>query len=111
LGIAAATTLIISGVSAVLAPHLWPEWIAMLQSNVGATAGISVPIPLVLRLPVAILVVIWGARTDRPWTLAVALLLSLPTIWPQGFAVLIAAPFLRDPGPPIPPLMARPASQ
>lgn len=95
LGIAAGTTLVVSIISAILAPHLWPEWIAMLQSNIGAPAGISVPIPLAIRLPVAAAVVVWGARTNRPWTLAVALLLSLPTIWPQGFSVLVAAPFLE----------------
>jgi len=95
LGIAVATTALVSIVSAILAPQLWVEWIAMLQSNIGAPAGISVPIPLTVRLPAAVAVVVWGARTNRPWTLAIALLLSLPTIWPQGFSVLVAAPFLR----------------
>ena len=49
-----------------------------------------------IRLPIAALVVIWGARTDRPWTVAVAATLGLPIIWPHGLCVLAAAiPFLR----------------
>jgi hypothetical protein len=93
-GIAVATTIALSVASVIIAPDLWNQWVAMLASEIGAPAGISVPIPLAVRLPVAAVIVVWGARFDRPWTLAVALLLSLPTIWPQGFAVLIAAPFL-----------------
>jgi hypothetical protein len=47
-------------------------------------------------LPVAAVIVVWGARTDRPWTVAVAATLGLPLIWPHGLCVALAAvPFLR----------------
>jgi hypothetical protein len=45
-----------------------------------------------LRLPLAAAVVAWGARTDRAWTVPVAVTLGLPVLWPSGFAVLAALP-------------------
>jgi hypothetical protein len=32
--------------------------------------------------------VVWGARTDRRWTVVVAATLALPTLWFHGFAML-----------------------
>ena len=47
-------------------------------------------------MPVAALLVYWGARTDRPWTVPVAATLGLPIIWPHGLCLALAAvPFLR----------------
>jgi hypothetical protein len=55
-----------------------------------------VPVPLWLRLPVAVLIVVWGARTDRRWTVAVAATIALPVLWLSGIAVLAGAlPGLR----------------
>jgi len=34
--------------------------------------------------------VAWGGLTDRRWTVAVAATISLPILWPSGFAVLTA---------------------
>ncbi len=80
----------------VVAPGLWREWIDSLVSNLNEPQWFSVPPPAPIRLPIAALVVIWGARTDRPWTVAVAATLGLPIIWPHGLCVLAAAiPFLR----------------
>ncbi len=84
------TTAALSALSYLVAPDLWRQWFAMLASDVGATAGLAIPIPLAVRLPLAAVIVVWGARTDRPWTLAIALLLSIPTIWPHAFSVLVA---------------------
>jgi len=84
-------------VSFLVEPGWWSDWLAMLQSDVGFSAGTSVPIPLVVRLPIAFVLVAWGGRTDRRWTVPVAAFLALPTIWPQGFAVLVGAiPLVRS---------------
>jgi hypothetical protein len=83
-------------VSFILEPAWWSDWLAMLQSDVGQSAGTSVPIPLAVRLPIAIVLVAWGGRTDRRWTVPFAAFLALPTIWPQGFAVLVGVvPMVR----------------
>ena len=90
LGIALGSTAALCALSWLVAPGLWAEWVAYLND---ATAGGSSPntiaIPLELRLPVAALVVAWGARTDRRWTVIVAVALSLPVIWFHGLAVLV----------------------
>ena len=40
--------------------------------------------------------VVWGARTDRRWTVVVAATLALPVIWIAGLATLVGViPELR----------------
>ena len=43
-----------------------------------------------LRLPLAALLVAWGARTDRRWVLPVGICLALPTIWLNSPTILVA---------------------
>jgi hypothetical protein len=94
--IALGATATVSLVAAVVAPQYWREWVDSIVSNLGEPQYYSVPPPLPFRLPIAALLVIWGARTDRPWTVAVAATLGLPIIWPHGLCVALAAvPFLR----------------
>lgn len=98
LAIALGTTALIAAVSFVVAPGAWVEWIDALIVNAGHPispdySGV-IHIPLLLRLPVAAVIVVWGARTDRPWTVAVATTLALPILWINGLAVLLAAPLL-----------------
>ncbi len=96
LAIATGATVIVSVASAIVAPHYWHEWVAALVSNLKEPQYYSVPPPAPIRLPIAAILVIWGARTDRPWTVAVAATLALPIIWPHGLCVALAAiPFLR----------------
>jgi hypothetical protein len=94
LGIALASTVVVVGVSAAVAPDLWPKWIAYvlgtgLSPDVGAAYW--VPLPLLVRLPAAALLVLWGARTNRPWTLPTGAMLALPVLWLVGLAMLSAA--------------------
>lgn len=96
LAIAIAATVIVSVTSAIVAPHYWREWVDSLLSNLNEPQYYSVPPPAPIRLPLAAILVIWGARTDRPWTVPVAATLGLPIIWPHGLVVALAAvPFLR----------------
>ena len=96
LAIALGATAIIVAATLVVAPDYWREWVDSLVSNLNEPQWFSVPPPAPIRLPVATAIVIWGARTDRPWTVAVAATLGLPIIWPHGLCVLAAAiPFLR----------------
>jgi Glycosyltransferase family 87 len=98
LAMALGSTAAVVAVSFVIAPNAWPAWIEALAANAGHPispdySGV-IHIPLLIRLPVAALTVIWGARTDRPWTIAVATTLALPILWINGLAVLLAAPLL-----------------
>ena len=91
LWIALAATVAIVLVSTVAAPAAWREWFAVLAQNVGSpvTSG-SLPIPPLVRFPIAIALIVWGARTDRRWVLPVAALLSLPVIWYGSLSLLVA---------------------
>ena len=94
MGIALGATAAISLVSLAVSPQLWVQWFEMLRADLSLSITGShpyLPIPLWVRLPVAALVVIWGARSNRAWTVAVAATLALPTIWVQGLPVLLGA--------------------
>ena len=93
LGLALAATAAVAVVSFVLAPNLWAEFVAAAQTQVGATVVVprqAVPIPLPFRLLVAALLIMWGARTDRAWVIPIAAALSVPFLWWNVLAILVA---------------------
>ena len=82
--------------AAAVVPRLWADWVAVLAANAGQSQDLSIPPPLPFRLPLAVILVAWGARTNRPWTVAVAAMLALPLLWPHGLVVALGAvPLLR----------------
>jgi hypothetical protein len=101
LAMALGATAAIVLVSFALAPALWGQWLAALTGLSGQGAG-ELPIPLVLRLPIAAGVVWWGARTDRRWAVPVAATIATPVLWIGWSAWLVvllgALPLLREEG-------------
>jgi hypothetical protein len=94
--VAVGVTVLVSLASFVYRPDYWTEFVAATLSNIGQPQHFSVPPPLPIRLPLAILLVVWGARTDRPWTVPLAATMALPIIWVHGLTIALAAiPFLR----------------
>ena len=90
LGIALGATGVISLISFVVAPQLWFDWVhALFDATREPEFVFLVPVPLWIRLAVAVVVVIWGARTDRRWTVPVASMLALPILWINGMAMLV----------------------
>ncbi|HEX5467083.1 MAG TPA: glycosyltransferase family 87 protein [Candidatus Limnocylindrales bacterium] len=94
LGIALVAIGVLTALSLLIDGRLWSDWLSSIVATAdGAPLNqFNIPIPLWLRLPVAALVVIWGARTDRYWTLPVAVALAMPALWITAFAVLAAIP-------------------
>ncbi len=91
LAIALGATAAIAAVSFAVLPDQWREWIDVILRNAGkGGTWASVPIPLWIRLPAAIAIVVWGARTDRRWTVPVASMLALPALWYGGISMLLA---------------------
>ena len=114
LGIALGATALIVAVSALIMPGAWLDWLNLLVGLTGRDGGTwaAVPIPFLVRLPVAIAVVVWGARTDRRWAVPVAGMLALPALWYGGLTMLLAVIALRDPDRDLGPVAARvPAAQ
>ena len=91
LAIALGATALIAAVSFVLLPEQWREWVDVIVRNAGkGGTWASVPIPLWIRLPVAVAIVVWGARTDRRWTVPLASMVALPALWYGGISMLLA---------------------
>lgn len=93
LAIALGCTGALVGLSLLIDAQLWVDWLneSILKTAGGAPLNqFSIPIPLLVRLPAAAILVAWGGRTGRPWTVPAGATLALPILWPSGLAVLAA---------------------
>lgn len=97
LGIALGVTAVLVVVSLVVDGRLWREWIVdgLLPVANGPSQQFYIGVPLVVRLPLAALLVAWGARTDRTWVLPVGAVLALPVLWLSGLSILAAIPAIE----------------
>lgn len=63
---------------------LWPQWIAQLVGNHADVIAIGVP--LAVRLPIAVALLL----LRRPWARALAAVVAIPAFYPESFVVLLA---------------------
>lgn len=99
LAIAIAATVAVAGLSAAFAPALWNGWWELLRRSImdrQVVEGAYLGIPVWLRLPFAVAIIVWGARTDRHWTVPIGVLLAMPILWVNVFSLLLAAVPLRE---------------
>jgi hypothetical protein len=95
LGVALGLTVVIAAVSFVIAPWMWGDYLRGL-----VTAPDETPFKVWWRLPIAALVVIWGARTNHRWAMVVAVFLALPRWYFLSPVVLVGLfPLVRFPRP------------
>jgi Glycosyltransferase family 87 len=92
LGIALGTTAVIAGVSFVLTPRLWQDWVDVLFASsgrettwLGALLG-----PLWLRVVIAAVIAYVGGLAGLRWPVAVAVMLAVPALWNVTPSVLVA---------------------
>ena len=97
LGLALGVTGAIVALSLVLDGQLWAQWLGALRRDSAADLGGPLASPLWLRLPVAGAIVVWGARTDRPWTVPVAATIAMPVVWLATLSVLAAIVAINRP--------------
>lgn len=90
------TTVAIVAVSYALSPDLWRQWLAFLTDNESSTRQVGwVLLPaLIYRLPFSIALTIWGALTNRTWTVPLAMALATPVTGIAAFTMLAAIPRL-----------------
>lgn len=88
--IALGFTILVAAVSFLLAPDLWRAWIDALRVMSSLPNETPYP-PLVVRLPIAVLVLWVAARRDIRPLVPVAVLLAMPSIWGVSYAVLTAS--------------------
>jgi hypothetical protein len=95
LALALAATAAVATASFIFDPAAWHRWLEVLVANAGksATSGTwaAVPVPFVVRIPFALVLVVWGARTNRRWAVPVASMLALPALWYGGLSIALAA--------------------
>jgi len=80
-------------VSFMLDPLAWQQWIGFLRDNLSSTTGavgVAVSLPPIVRVPVALLLVVWGAMTDRRWVIPASMVLATP-VWGAAALVTFAA--------------------
>ena len=92
LALVAVTTAAIVAISSAIDVQAWLGWLGMLSRGQFPKAedGFYLDVPLGIRLAVAVAVVVWGARTDRRWTVPLAAVLGMPTLWVNSPTILIA---------------------
>ena len=92
LAIALGATFAVVMISWAIDPAAWRGWVAMLLRFDFPTSdnGVFLPIPVWVRLPLVVLLITWGARTDRRWVVPIGVCLSLPTVWLNTPTILLA---------------------
>jgi Glycosyltransferase family 87 len=98
LAIALGATLAVTAVSFLLDPAAWFGWFAMLarMEFPSPGAGVYLPVPAWVRLPLVALLVVWGARANRRWVLPVAVSFALPMVWINTPTIMVAVAPLID---------------
>jgi len=67
-------------------PNLFPSWIAALLGNIADPIAPLIPVPFLVRLPIAVALVAW----QRPWSRALGALLASPNLYAGQLVVLLA---------------------
>lgn len=99
LAIAIVATVGIAAISTITTPDAWRGWLDLIRRSVvdrQTVDGSYLGIALWLRIPVAVALIVWGARTNRFWTVPVAVVLAMPILWINVFTILIAVIPLRS---------------
>jgi hypothetical protein len=83
----AAVAMALFSVSFVAAPHMWFDFAGFVAANytMANPPMTAFFVPVGIRIPMSFLLVVWGARTDRPWTVPVAIGWALPALYGLGF--------------------------
>jgi hypothetical protein len=82
LAISLAAAAAVAAVSFAFAPSQWTEWIVWLIKNAGASPPVELdPVPFILRLPICLALLVWGARTNRAWVVPIAVGWSTPALY------------------------------
>jgi len=99
--IAAGASGLVVGLSVLLGPDLWAQFIefAVRNGNFADPPMPLFPIPFWIRIVTGAALLFWGARTNRAWTVPVACGWALPALYGLGFLPFwIAALRLTDRG-------------
>jgi hypothetical protein len=80
----------LSLVSFAFAPHLWFQWVDWVLHGTPSVGEWPYPYPIWARLPISFVILVWAAKTNRPWAVVLASALSLPRLYFISPAILVA---------------------
>jgi hypothetical protein len=83
--IGVASCLVVFGISFVLSPSAWIDWVGWIARNYGSSPIPLLPIPFLIRFPVGVAIVAIAARTDRRWLVPIGAGLCIPADYGAGF--------------------------
>jgi hypothetical protein len=91
---------VLSASIAVQGVDMWRAWIAHLGLRMGQpeAGGALIDFSLWLRLPMALVLMVWASITGRRWLAPLAVVLAMPLLWVHSFATLVATQPLRHAG-------------
>ena len=96
--VALGATALVLGVSFLVLPGQWRAWVELLIANQGkGGTWAAIPIPLIVRLPIGVLLIAWGAPRNQRWTVPVGAMLALPALWYGSLSMLLAVIPLTTP--------------
>ena len=92
LAIALGATAAVAAISFAIAPDLWAQWIQAMRDSLSFVPPrpYPIPIPFLVRAPIAAAIALWGGHTNRSWTIPVAAVIALPVVWIPGLSMLVA---------------------
>jgi hypothetical protein len=90
--VAIAAVVVVGASLATQGIDLWRAWIDHLLIRAGRpeAGGALIDISIWLRLPIAIVVMVWASLTARRWPVPIAVALAMPLLWFHSLAVLVA---------------------
>ena len=98
LAIALGATAGVVALSFVVLPDAWRDWIDLLRANTGkGGTWAAVPIPLIVRGPIGVALIAWGAFRNQRWTVPVGTMLCLPALWYGSLSMLLGVIPLTTP--------------
>jgi hypothetical protein len=72
----------------ILDPGLWEQWLAHLGETTVPAYFLVVPVPLWIRFVAAVVLIAWGALTDRRWTVLIGAMIAQPILGIIGFSMM-----------------------
>jgi Glycosyltransferase family 87 len=98
LATALGATAAIIAVSYVMIPGAWQAWINLLVDNAGkGGTWAALPVPLLVRGPIGVALIVWGAPRNQRWVVPVGAMLALPALWYGSLSMLLAVIPLTTP--------------
>lgn len=89
LGVALGATIAVAAVSFAIAPGAWGDFARFASTNsAAASPEPTVPVPFIVRVAMSVALIVWGARTNRGWTVPIAVGWSAIALYESSYVTI-----------------------